>query len=85
MGLSAALAEKITLEHGQVVQRNFPDYPLLRLSQSPKLETYFLDSDAPLGGLGEMGVPPVAPALCNALFAATGKRIRTLPILGSEA
>jgi isoquinoline 1-oxidoreductase subunit beta len=82
MGLSAALAEKITLEKGAVVQRNFGDYPILRMVQTPKLETIFLDSEAAIGGLGEMGVPPVAPALCNALFALTGKRIRTLPIAG---
>jgi isoquinoline 1-oxidoreductase subunit beta len=85
MGLSATLAEKITLQHGAVVQRNFSDYPLLRMAQTPVMETFFIASEAPPGGLGEMGVPPVAPALCNALFALTGKRIRTLPIIGGEA
>jgi isoquinoline 1-oxidoreductase subunit beta len=81
MGLSAALQEKITLEKGAVVQRNYSDYPILQMSQTPKMETYFMASDADLGGLGEMGVPPVAPALANALFAITGKRICTLPII----
>jgi isoquinoline 1-oxidoreductase subunit beta len=81
MGLSAALQEKITIEKGAVVQRNYNDYPILQMSQTPKMETYFLPSDGALGGLGEMGVPPVAAALANALFAITGKRIRTLPII----
>jgi isoquinoline 1-oxidoreductase subunit beta len=81
MGLSAALQEKITLEKGAVMQRNYSDYPILQMSQTPKMETYFMASDADVGGIGEMGVPPVAPALANALFAITGKRIRTLPII----
>jgi isoquinoline 1-oxidoreductase subunit beta len=81
MGLSAAIAEEITIDGGAVVQRNFPDYPLLTLAQTPpRIDVHFLESDAPWGGLGEPGLPPVAPALANALFAATGRRLRTLPL-----
>jgi isoquinoline 1-oxidoreductase subunit beta len=81
MGLSAAIAEEITVEAGAVVQRSFPDYPLLTLAQTPpRIDVHFLESGAPWGGLGEPGLPPVAPALANALFAATGRRLRTLPL-----
>lgn len=81
MGLSAAIAEEITIERGAVVQKNFPDYPLLTLAETPpRIEVHFVRSEGPWGGLGEPGLPPVAPALANALFAATGRRIRTLPI-----
>lgn len=81
MGLSAALREKITLQDGTVAQTNFPDYPVLSLSEAPEIEAHFLKSDGPWGGLGEPGVPPAAPALANALFAVTGQRIRRLPII----
>jgi isoquinoline 1-oxidoreductase beta subunit len=81
MGLSAAFREKITLENGAVAQTNFLDYPVLRLPEIPKIEVHFLESDGAWGGLGEPGVPPAAPALANALFAATGQRIRRLPII----
>jgi isoquinoline 1-oxidoreductase beta subunit len=81
MGLSAAIAEEITIDAGAVVQRSFPDYPLLTLAQTPpRIDVHFLTSDGPWGGLGEPGLPPVAPALANALFAATGRRLRTLPL-----
>ncbi len=81
MSLSIALGEEITLENGAVVQSNFGDYPILKLADTPPLiDVHFLQSDAAMGGLGEPGVPPAAPALANAIFAATGKRIRTLPI-----
>jgi isoquinoline 1-oxidoreductase beta subunit len=80
MGLSAAIAEEITVDAGAVVQMNFPDYPLLTLAQTPRIDVHFLSSDGPWGGLGEPGLPPVAPALANAIFAATGQRLRTLPL-----
>lgn len=78
-GLSAALYGEITIDHGAVVQKNFPDYDMVRLAECPEIEVYIHESDAPLGGAGEPGVPPVAPALTNAIFAATGVRIRELP------
>lgn len=80
MGLSAALGEAITIKDGAVAQRSFPDYPILRMAQVPAIEITFVDSDGPLGGLGEVGLPPVAPALANAIYAATGHRIRSLPV-----
>lgn len=83
-GLSAALYGEITFEKGRVVQRNFHDYPVLRMHEMPKVEVHILPSQEKMGGIGEPGVPPVAPALCNALFAATGKRIRSLPIRVGE-
>jgi isoquinoline 1-oxidoreductase subunit beta len=79
MGLSSCVDEAITLDKGAVVQSNFHDYPLLKLAEAPDVEVHFLESDAAMGGLGEPGVPPTAPALANAIFAATGKRIRQLP------
>jgi isoquinoline 1-oxidoreductase subunit beta len=79
-GLSAALWGDITLRGGRVQQRNFNDYRVLRLHETPALDVHILPSDAKPGGIGETGVPPVAPALCNAIFAATGKRLRSLPI-----
>ena len=78
--LTATLYGKITLDKGRVEQTNFHNYPMLRLAETPVIETHILDSGQPPGGLGEPGVPTVAPAVCNAIFAATGKRIRRLPI-----
>jgi isoquinoline 1-oxidoreductase beta subunit len=81
MGLSAAIGEEITIDAGAVVQQSFPDYPLLTLAQTPpRIDVHFVTSDGPWGGLGEPGLPPVAPALANAIFAATGRRLRTLPL-----
>jgi isoquinoline 1-oxidoreductase beta subunit len=79
-GLSAALYGEITIEHGAVEQQNFTDYEVVRLAETPEIEVYFHESDAPLGGAGEPGIPPVAPAVVNAVFAATGVRIRELPV-----
>lgn len=83
MGLSSALCEAVTLEAGKVQQSNFTDYSILSLADTPPIDVHFLESDAPIGGLGEPCVPPAAPALANALFAATGKRYRTLPLIQS--
>ncbi|MDW8260532.1 MAG: xanthine dehydrogenase family protein molybdopterin-binding subunit, partial [Gammaproteobacteria bacterium] len=79
-GLSAALGEAITLKDGIVEQTNFDRYQLLRMPQAPEVKVEFIDVDAPPGGLGEPGVPPVAPAVANAWFAATGQRLRRLPL-----
>ncbi len=79
-GLSAALYGEIGIERGGAVQSNFDDYRLLRISEMPFVDTILVASDGAMGGAGEPGVPPVAPAVANALFAATGKRIRRLPI-----
>jgi isoquinoline 1-oxidoreductase subunit beta len=79
-GLSAALHGEITIEHGAVVQQNFPDYDMVRLAECPDIDVYIHESNAPLGGAGEPGIPPVAPALTNAIFAASGTRIRELPV-----
>jgi len=81
-GLSAALWGEITLDQGRVQQGNFNDYRLLRLSEMPELDVHLVASAEAPGGIGEAAVPPVAPALCNAVFAATGKRIRRLPLAG---
>jgi len=79
-GLSAVLYGEITIDKGAVVQQNFPDYDIVRLAECPAIDVYIHESDAPLGGAGEPGVPPVAPAVTNAIFAASGTRIRELPI-----
>jgi isoquinoline 1-oxidoreductase beta subunit len=79
-GLSAALYGKITLKDGQVEQGNFHNYPVLRMSEMPKVEVHILPSMEAPGGIGEPGTPPIAPAVTNAIFAATGVRVRSLPI-----
>jgi len=79
-GLSAALFHKITVRHGAVEQQNFPDYDMIRLANAPRVNVSFVDSGGPIGGLGEPGVPPVAPAVANAVFALTGRRLRELPL-----
>jgi isoquinoline 1-oxidoreductase beta subunit len=79
-GLTAALNGEITIEKGAVAQSNFTDYRALRLADVPDIEIHILEGDAAIGGAGEPGVPPVAPAIANAIFAATGVRIRDLPV-----
>lgn len=79
-GLSAALDGEITLQNGAVQQTNFTDYPVLTMAQMPVVETYIVESSAAPGGIGEPGTGPIAPALANAIYAATGSRIRSLPL-----
>jgi len=72
---------EITTTNGAINQSNFSDYPVARINEAPaETNVYIVPSDAPPAGVGEPGVPPFAPALCNAIFAATGKRIRELPL-----
>ena len=79
-GLSAALFEKITIRNGRVEQSNFDNYPMLRMTEMPKIEVYIVPSTEAPGGIGEPGLPAATPAVVNALFAATGRRVRTLPV-----
>jgi isoquinoline 1-oxidoreductase beta subunit len=83
-GLTAALYGEITLKDGRVVQSNFDNYRMLRMNEMPKVEVYVMPSQEGPQGVGEPGVPPIAPAVCNAIFAVTGKRIRRLPIRADE-
>ncbi len=79
-GLTAALRGAITIDKGRVQQSNFNDYEMLRMAEMPVVEVYIVPSNEAPGGIGEPATPPIAPAVCNAIFAATGKRIRKLPI-----
>jgi isoquinoline 1-oxidoreductase subunit beta len=79
-GLTAALYGEISFENGRVKQRNFHDYKMIRMYEMPVVEVHIMDSKEKMGGVGEPGVPPVAPAVMNALFTLTGKRVRTLPL-----
>ena len=79
-GLSAAFHGRIDLKDGEVVQGNFDDYPVMRMRDMPKVEVHIVPSTEKPSGIGEPGLPPAAPAVCNAIFAATGERIRKLPI-----
>lgn len=79
-GLTAALYGRVTLKNGAVQESNFHDYPVLGMVEAPPVSVHLVPSEAPPGGIGEPGVPPAAPALANAIFAATGRRLRELPI-----
>jgi isoquinoline 1-oxidoreductase subunit beta len=79
-GITAALYGNITLKDGRVEQANFDTYPALRINQAPKIETYLIDSTEAPGGIGEPGTAAIAPAVVNAIYAATGKRLRQLPV-----
>ena len=79
-GLTATLKAEATLKDGRIQQSNFHDYPILQMNEMPLVEVYIVESDQGPSGMGEMGVPPIAPAVANAVFAATGKRIRHIPI-----
>ncbi len=79
-GLSAALADEITIKDGRVQQSNFDNYPVLRMDSMPEIEVHIVRSTEPPGGVGEPGTPPIAPAVANAVFTATGKPVRRLPI-----
>ena len=83
-GLTAALYGEINIKKGRVAQSNFHDYPLLGIHEMPDVEVYLVESNDEPGGAGEPAVPPVAPAVTNAIFAATGKRIRSLPIKSKD-
>ena len=79
-GLSAALNGAITIDDGAVQQSNFHDYPVMRMSECPEIEVHIVESNEPPTGVGEPGLPPIAPAVANAVFMATGKRLRELPL-----
>ena len=81
-GISAALYEAITLQDGSIVQNSYKDYPVLRMRDTPKIETFLIESTQPPGGTGEISTPPIPAAICNAYFMATKKRIRKLPMIG---
>jgi CO/xanthine dehydrogenase Mo-binding subunit len=83
-GLSAALWGDVTVKNGRAQQQNFHEYRVLRLNETPEIDIHLVPSDAAPGGIGETGVPPLAPAVCNAIFAATGKRLRSLPICAHD-
>jgi isoquinoline 1-oxidoreductase subunit beta len=82
-GFSTMFGLAVTMEHGRVEQSNFDRYPILRMPKAPLVEVHFIQSDFPPTGLGEPALPPVAPAVCNAIYAASGERIRTLPLSAS--
>jgi isoquinoline 1-oxidoreductase beta subunit len=83
-GLASLLKGEITFERGRVQQSNFGDYPLLRIDEMPQVEVHILPDQRPPQGVGETGVPPIVPAVANAIFAATGARIRRIPIRAGD-
>ena len=83
-GLTSLLKGEITFENGRVQQSSFQDYPLLQLNEMPEVEVYIVEDNRPPQGLGEMGVPPIVPAVANAVFDATGIRVRHTPIRSED-
>jgi len=83
-GITAALHGQITLKGGRVEQSNFHDYQMLRMNETPAIEVYIVNSTEPPGGMGEAGTSAIVPAVANAIYAATGKRVRQLPV-GQQA
>jgi isoquinoline 1-oxidoreductase beta subunit len=83
-GLSATVLGEITLGRGRVLQGNFDDYPIVRLDRCPAIEVHLAPSGEAHGGIGEVGLPPIAPAVVNAVAAATGKRVRRLPVRAAD-
>jgi len=79
-GLSTMLALEITIEAGRVKQQNFGDYRLLRMPNAPMVDVHFIESDVAPKGVGDPALPPLAPAVCNAIYTATGHRVRNLPL-----
>ena len=79
-GLSATFKGEITLDGGRVLESNFHDFPILTMAEMPEVEVHLVESDRHPSGIGETGVPPIAPAVANAVFAATGQRLRKLPL-----
>ena len=79
-GLTAACYGEITMDKGQIVQQNFPQYEMVRMNTAPTVAVHIMEVDEYPGGVGEPGTPPAAPALTNAIFAATGERVRKLPL-----
>jgi isoquinoline 1-oxidoreductase beta subunit len=79
-GLTAALYGEITIRRGRVEQLSFPQYRMLSMAETPRIETHIVPSEAAPGGVGETGVPPIAPAVANAIYRLSGRRLRALPL-----